>query len=126
VPRAPDGGGWTALGDESNAIFAHSEAKDAAWEWISFLSEAENNVAFAELTGQLTVTTSGAKGWDAHPARFVEATMDSLPIADVLPAVPETAEFTGSLWPTLMQRALLGEISPDEMMHRIEAHFHGE
>lgn len=125
VPRGPDGQGWTSFGDESNAVFAHSDVKEAAWKWISFLSTAEANVTFAELTGQLTVTTSGAEGWDAHPERFVQATMDSLPIADVLPAIPETAEFTGSLWPTLVQRALLGEITPDEMMERIEAHFHG-
>lgn len=126
VPRAPDGGGWTAFGDESNAVFAASDVKDAAWKWVSFLSEAEANVAFTELTGQLTVTTSGAADWDAHPARFVEATMASLPIANVLPPVPETAEFTGTVWPTLMQRALLGEITSDEMMQAIEAHYHGE
>ncbi len=126
VPRGPDGGGWTAFGDESNAVFAGSDVKEEAWKWISFLSEAEANVAFTELTGQLTVTTSGAAEWDLHPARFVEATMASLPIADVLPAVPETAEFTSSLWPTQMQRALLGEIEPDELMQRIEAHFHGQ
>lgn len=112
VPRAPDGGSWTAFGDESNGIFASSDAKEETWKWISFLSEAEANVAFTELNGQLTVTTRGAERWDAHPARFVEATMASLPIADVLPAVPETAEFTSSLWPTQMQR--------------IEAQFHGQ
>src|SRR4028118_888828 len=44
VPRAPDGRGWTYFGDESNAVFSASKAKDAAFKWIAFLSTAENNV----------------------------------------------------------------------------------
>jgi multiple sugar transport system substrate-binding protein len=29
------------------------------------------------------------------------------------------------VWPTNMQRALLGQIEPDEMMRNIEKHYHG-
>jgi multiple sugar transport system substrate-binding protein len=125
VPRSPKGGGWTSFGDESNAIFASSRNKEAAFKWISFLSTAENNVAFNRLTGQLTITTSGAKTWDLHPKRFVDATFASLPIAAVLPDRPQTPDFTRTVWPTNMQRALLGQITPDEMMQTIEKHFHG-
>jgi multiple sugar transport system substrate-binding protein len=125
VPRSASGGGWTSFGDESNAIFASSRNKEAAFRWISFLATAENNVAFNRLTGQLTITTSGAKTWDLHPKRFVDATFDSLPIATVLPDRPQTPDFTRTVWPTSMQRALLGQISPDEMMQGIEKHFHG-
>jgi multiple sugar transport system substrate-binding protein len=125
VPRSPGGGGWTSFGDESNAIFASSRNKEAAFRWISFLATAENNVAFNRLTGQLTITTSGAKTWDLHPKRFVDATFASLPIAAVLPDRPQTPDFTRTVWPTTMQRAMLGQITADEMMQAIEKHFHG-
>jgi multiple sugar transport system substrate-binding protein len=125
VPRGPGGGGWTSFGDESNAIFASSKQQEAAFRWIAFLSTAENNIAFNKLTGQLTVATSGGGKWDLHPKRFVDATMASVPIAAVLPDLPQTPDFTRTVWPQNMQRALLGQITADDMMRAIEKHFHG-
>ena len=62
---ACNGNQWTSYGDESLAIFSSSQVKDAAWKWISFLAEGENNVAFNKATGQMTVTKSGAEELDA-------------------------------------------------------------
>jgi multiple sugar transport system substrate-binding protein len=120
VPRCGDKA-WTSYGDESLAIFSGSQAKDAAWKWISFLAEGENNVLFNKATGQLTVTKSGSKTWTLHEHRFVDATVASLPFAGTLPAVPATADFANTVWPTSMQRALTGDISSEEMMREIEA-----
>jgi multiple sugar transport system substrate-binding protein len=125
VPRGPDGKGWTSFGDESNAVFAASRNKAAAFRWISFLSTGANNVEFNKFTGQLTVTRSGAANWTLHPKRFVDATFESLPYADSLPNVTQTADFVRTVWPTATQRALLGQIEPDEMMRQFERHFHG-
>ncbi len=109
----------------SNAVFAASKEKEAAFKWISFLSTGENNAAFTQLTGQLSVTASGAKLDTTHQPRFVEASTASLPMAGVLPDFPKTADFTGSVWPTNMQQALLGQITPDAMMQAIETLYHG-
>ena len=125
VPRGPDGKGWTLYGDEFNAVFAAAKEKEAAFKWISFLSTGENNAAFVKLTGQLSVTGSGAKLDDIHQARFVEASTASLPMAGVLPDSPKTADFTGTVWPTNMQQALLGQITPDAMMQAIETLYNG-
>lgn len=125
VPRGPDGKGWATFGDGSNALFAASRHKEAAWRWISFLSTGENNVAFNLLTGQVTVTTSGAANWTAEPKRFVQATLDSLPLAHVFPAVPATAEFVSTVWPQTTQKGLLGEITPAAMMQSFEKLYFG-
>jgi multiple sugar transport system substrate-binding protein len=125
VPRGSQGGGWTSFGDGSNAVFAQSKNPEAAWKWISFLSTSEHNVAFNKLSGQVTVTTSGAKAWDAQPRRFIEATVNSLPLAATLPATPQTADFTRTVWPQNTQKALLGQITPDEMMRVFEKHYFG-
>ncbi|MBP0650867.1 hypothetical protein J8J40_27845, partial [Mycobacterium tuberculosis] len=55
-----------------------------------------------------------------QPERFVQATMDSLEFAKPLPAVPETADFVNTAWPTNMQLALTGKITPAKMMEEFE------
>jgi len=125
VPRGPGGGGWTDFGDGSNAIFAASKNAEAAWHWISYLSTGPANVAFNKLAGQVTVTSSGAVGWSAEPKRFLDATVGSLPIAATLPPTSQTADFTRTVWPQTTQKALLGQITPDEMMQTFEKLFFG-
>jgi len=117
-----NGGRWTSFGDESTAMFKTSKDKDASWKWMSFLSEGENNVKFNQATGQMTVTRSGAEKASFQP-RFIKATVDSLPFAKTLPAVPQSADFVNTAWPVNMQRALNGEITPAQMMETLNKHF---
>lgn len=113
---------WTYFGDESTALFKTSKVKDAAWKWMAFLSEGDNNARFVQATGQMTITKSAAAKVQA-PARFIAATANSLPFAKPLPAVPETADFVSTVWPTNMQRAMAGEITSAQMMDNIAKHF---
>ncbi len=123
VPVPSCGGGrWTSFGDESTALFKSAKDKDAAWKWMSFLSEGDNNVKFNQATGQMTVTRSGAEKTSFAP-RFVKATVDSLPFAKTLPLLPQTSDFINTVWPVNMQRALNGEISAKEMMDLFEKHY---
>lgn len=125
VPRGPGHQGFATYGDGSNAVFSACKNQEAAWRWVSWLSTGPNNVMYNKAAGQMTVTTSGAKNWTLHPKRFVDATVDSLPIAGVLPNLPQTADFTRVVWPQNTQKALLGEISPDQMMQTFEKLFFG-
>jgi multiple sugar transport system substrate-binding protein len=120
---ACNGRSWTSYGDESLAVFSASAAKDAAWKWISFLAEGENNVAFNKATGQMTVTKSGAAHWTLHERRFVDATVNSLPFASVLPQSTATSEFVNTAWQTNMQQALTGQITSEQMMQQLQALF---
>lgn len=122
VPVPECGGGrWTSFGDESTAVFSNAQDKDAAWKWISFLSSAGNNTEFNKATGQLPVTKTDSASWDVHEKRFVDATVDSLPFAHLLPNASETADFVNTVWPIAMQRALIGEISAEDMNAEIDA-----
>lgn len=120
---ACDGKAWTSYGDESLAIFSQSEAKDAAWKWISFLAEPENNVEFVKATNQLPVTKTGSANWTGHEKRFVDATLQSLPFAAVLPQSSATADFVNTEWQANMQQAMTGQISPADMMKKLQALF---
>lgn len=122
VPVPECGGGhWTSFGDESTAVFSAAQDKEAAWKWISFLSSPGNNAEFNKATGQLPVTKTDSANWDVHEKRFVDATVASLPFAQLLPNTTETADFTNTVWPVAMQRALIGEITATEMNTEIEA-----
>jgi multiple sugar transport system substrate-binding protein len=125
VPRGPNGTGFATFGDGSNAVFSASKNPEAAWQWVSWLSAGQNNVAYNKVAGQMTVTTSGAANWTIHPKRFVDATVQSLPIAGVLPNLPQTADFTRVVWPQNTQKALLGQIPADDMMQTFESLFFG-
>ena len=113
------GGRWTAFGDESTAIMANAEDPEAAWKWISFLSSEGNNTMFNEATGQLPVVKADSESWSLHPQRFVKATVDSLPFAEMLPSSNATADFVNTVWPTQMQRVLTGDIEAAEMNETI-------
>lgn len=113
------GGRWTSFGDEETAIFAASKHKDAAWKWISFLSTAGNNAEFNSATGQLPVSKKDSDSWTLHKKRFIDATVNSLPFANLLPNRPETSDFVNTVWPVNMQRALTGEITAAEMNAKI-------
>jgi multiple sugar transport system substrate-binding protein len=123
VPSGPSSKAWSTYGDGSNAIFANCANPEAAWRWISYLSSALANVAFNQLAGQMTVTRSGAKDWNAHPKRFVEATTLSLPSAQTLPLAEETADFVRTIWPQTNQEELLGQAAPDDAMKKFERTF---
>jgi multiple sugar transport system substrate-binding protein len=125
VPRGPQGQGWTSFGDGSNALLAQGKNQAAAWKWIAFLSSGAANVAFNKLSGQVTVTTSGVKNWAFQPQRFMDATAASLPIAATLPPTSQTADFTRTVWPQTTQKALLGQVSPDDMMAIFEKLYFG-
>ncbi len=122
VPKCGNGQ-WTSYGDESLAIFSSSSVKDAAWKWISFLAEGENNVAFNSATGQMTVTKSGSANWKLHERRFVDATVQSLPFAKVLLQTSNVSEFVNSAWQTNMQQALTGQVTSQQMMEQLQALF---
>lgn len=117
------GGRWTSFGDESTAVLSSAEDPEAAWKWISFLSSPENNAMFNEATGQLPVVKADSEGWTLHPQRFVQATVDSLPFAEMLPNSSATADFVNTEWPTNMQRVLTGDIDAATMNANIEKLF---
>lgn len=126
VPRDGVHKPWTSFGDESSAIFSASKIKEAAFRWISFLSAPENNTDWCKVAGQFPVALDPARASQPmHPQRFVDATVQSLPFAGVLPPSAKTSDFTRTVWQANIQQALLGQISPDDMMRAYDKHYNG-
>jgi multiple sugar transport system substrate-binding protein len=116
-------GSWTSFGDEENAVFKGSKVKDAAFKWAAFLATAENNAIWQKASGQVSINISNGSKVDPQYARFMKATVDSMPFAGVLPAHPKIAEFVDAVWPTTMGQTLLGQITAEEMMKTFDKHF---
>ncbi|MDR2391334.1 MAG: sugar ABC transporter substrate-binding protein [Planctomycetota bacterium] len=119
-----NGEAWTNFGDEENAIFSASRNKDAAWKWISFLATGEYNKMWTDGSAQLPVTKSGSRApVPERYKRFIDVTIESLPFAYSLPLTPATQEFINNVWPMEMQRAMLGEIPPGDMLKSFDELF---
>ena len=78
---------------------------------------------FVKATNQMPVTRSGSDNWTGHEKRFVDATLQSLPFAHVLPQTSATADFVNTDWQTAMQQALTGQITSEAMMERLQGLF---
>jgi multiple sugar transport system substrate-binding protein len=71
----------------------------------------------------MPVTKSGSATDTQHAKRFVDATVQSLPFAAVLPQTAATTEFVNTAWQTEMQQALTGQITSLQMMQHLETLF---
>ena len=60
-----------------------------------------------------------------HPPTRSLDRQHELPLASVLPPLLQTADFIRTVWPQATQEALLGQITPDEMMQAFDKLFFG-
>ena len=85
VPRGPNGTGWATFGDGSNAVFCASKNPRRRGSGFRACPPAPNNVAVQQAVGADDGDDSGADNWTMHPKRFIDATVQSLPIAACCP-----------------------------------------
>ncbi|HWR45912.1 sugar ABC transporter substrate-binding protein [Sporomusa sp.] len=118
VPAGPKGR-WTSLGDTENVIFSSSKNKEAAFVFLSWLSEKNQIDKWCKASGNVPVLKSVQKMDYYQNNRFMKASFDSLPFAHVYPVTTGMGEWIESVWPAMVQQALEGKISADEMMDKL-------
>lgn len=113
-----DSGEPSTLGSMSgNVILADSEEQDAAWEWISWLSETEAmEIMSTSPQGQLPVLDSVAELEEFTSDEAILMSLDAAQTAQTWPAVPRVAELAAREWQTILQPAMLGETSSAEAL----------
>jgi multiple sugar transport system substrate-binding protein len=123
----PEGmnGGWTTVVPEGNAILkgADDEKKAAAFTFISWFAEKDQNERWCKEVGSVPVLKSVGAMPYFQDDPFQKASIESLKYGGVLPRVPATAEFIESVWPTTFQRLLLGEITGEEAVDTFLKHY---
>jgi multiple sugar transport system substrate-binding protein len=116
----PSGPGASIAGGSSFVVFANSRAKDAAWQWIEFLSRPDIQSRFHDLTGDLpprrTTWNEGALADDVYARAF----RDQLERVKPAPKVPEWERIANELR-LVAERAVHGQLSIDQAAAELDA-----
>ncbi|HBM60940.1 MAG TPA: ABC transporter substrate-binding protein, partial [Citreicella sp.] len=110
---------FPTIGYAGWSMMAASEHKDLAWDLIATLEGPEGNIAWNKTIGALPVLKSAEED-EFYAAPAFEGWFDALADEDVVPTtmptyLEEFAYFKDSLSIASGQRALLGEITPQEL-----------
>ncbi|MGY1424916.1 sugar ABC transporter substrate-binding protein [Lysobacter sp. A289] len=109
----PDGPGASVAGGASFVIFSDSPHKDAAWEWISFLSRPEIQARFHARTGDLPPRRSAWQSDALVEDVYARAFRDQLERAKPTPKVPEWERIANEML-VVSERMVAGRLSVDE------------
>ena len=109
----PAGPGASIAGGTSFVIFHRSRHKDAAWKWISYLSQSDVQARFHALTGDLPPRRSAWKGGALRDDRYARAFGDQLERAKPTPKVPEWERIATELQ-LVAEQMVDGRLSVDE------------
>ncbi|WP_341955707.1 sugar ABC transporter substrate-binding protein [Microbacterium sp. LWH13-1.2] len=117
IPTA-DGEPGATLGSMSgNVIMAGSEKQDAAWAWISWLTEeAQVDQMSASPQGQLPVLESviDSEAYSSDPN--LKVAVDAIPTAKTWPALAGVAELAAKEWNPIIQKAFQGELTSQDAL----------
>lgn len=113
-----DGQPGSTLGSMSgNVVMEGSENKEAAWTWISWLSEQEQMATMsASAEGQLPVLQSVIAQPEYSDDPQLAVAVDAIPTAKAWPALPGVAELAAAQWGPTIQQAFQGELSSEEAL----------
>lgn len=119
MPKGPAGKAFPTIGYAGWSMMSKSENKDLAWELIATLEGPEGNLVWNKETGALPVLKSAEKDPFYADAKF-EGWFKELADKDEVPTtmptdLEEFAFFKDSMVIASGQKALLGEITPDEL-----------
>ncbi|HUH94496.1 MAG TPA: sugar ABC transporter substrate-binding protein [Casimicrobiaceae bacterium] len=116
----PDGPGASIAGGSSLVLFARSRVKDAAWQWLEYLSRPEVQARFHELTGDLpprrTTWNQGALAADPYARAF----RDQLERVKPAPNVPEWERIATEMR-LVAERAVDGRLTVDQAAAELDA-----
>lgn len=119
MPKGPAGKAFPTIGFVGWSIMSASEHKDLAWKLLATLEGPEGNMAWNKKVGTLPVLKSAEKNPFYAQPKF-KGWFDQLTDPNIVPMqVPvylqEFAYFKDVFSLSTSQKALLGEITPDQM-----------
>jgi len=113
-------GQWTSMGDTENVMFASCQNKEAAFEWLAYLAAGKGQETWCTVTGNVPVAAS-VQALDVFQSNpFMKVSIEGSPVAGILPVLDTTTEWIAN-WPSVIQQALLGDITAEECMKTLQA-----
>lgn len=111
-----DGGKYVPSIPSSIGVYSSSKQKEATLKFAKWLTSPEIHDIISDNVDMVPWMESVQKLDKYQSDPFMKISIDSLPDSKMLPPVPNMGQFTEKIWPQTMQRALLGEISSEQMM----------
>ena len=113
-------GRWTSMGDTETVMFESCQHKEAAFEWMAYLATGKGQETWCTVTGNVPVAArvQAMEQFQANP--FMKVSIEGSPVAGILPVLDTTTEWISN-WPSVIQQALLGQITAEEAMHTLQA-----
>ena len=112
-------GQWTSMGDTENVMFASCKNKEAAFEWLAYLAAGKGQETWCTVTGNVPVAASvqALPVFQENP--FMQVSIEGQPVAGILPVLDTTTTWISN-WPSVIQQALLGDISAEDAMQTLQ------
>ena len=117
TPSGPKGRWCNSIVDY-NVMFKACKNKEAAFTFMAWITEKEQNDYWAGGTGVMPVLNSLNKKYAAIN-RFYKAQSESVPFAGVYPLLPTVGRWSEVTWPAVMQQALNGQIDGKTCMKQL-------
>ena len=117
----PDGPGASIAGGSSLVIFSASRVKDAAWQWIEYLSQPDVQRRFHELTGDLPPRRATWSEPGLADDVYARAFRDQLERVKPAPKVPEWERIATELR-LVAERTVHGDLTVDQAAAELDAH----
>ncbi|MBQ7520710.1 MAG: extracellular solute-binding protein, partial [Clostridia bacterium] len=113
-------GQWTSMGDTETVMFNSCANKEAAFEWMAYLATGKGQETWCTVTGNVPVAArvQALEQFQSNP--FMKVSIEGSPVAGILPVLDTTTEWISN-WPSVIQQALLGQITAEEAMHTLQA-----
>ena len=120
VPLPAGEGGVFGVQEVTNfGIYSGSKNKEAALIFLKWINSPEIQSVICEELQQVPWLESVQKMDKFQDNVFFKASIESLPDSHLLPITTTMSQFTNMAWPQNFQRALLGEITGEEMLQNL-------
>ena len=122
IPGTGSGPSRTLGAMSGNIIMAQSEKQEAAWKWISWLSETEQMATMSTSPqGQLPVLSSVMEMDEFTSDPNLKVAVDAIPDAVTWPGLPGVATLAGKEWNPTIQQGFQGELTSQEVVDKMAA-----
>lgn len=121
-----DVGQWTSMGDTENVIMESCKNKEAAFEWVSYMATGKGQEKWCTVTGNVPVSKTIQQLPIFQSSRFMKVSIEGTPVAGIYPVLDTTTEWISTIWPNTVAAALMGQVSAEEAMKKLQIGLYGQ
>lgn len=124
IPMGKNGKRYVGGGENCYTIYSSSKNKEAAFDFIAWLTEPEQHKAFVDAGETIAFMKSVQEQYKDDPIQKIS--MDSIKDYKWEPQTSNMGEYSNKAWPDLISKALLGKTDSATMMKELQDKLYSE